>query len=99
MQFSKQILDTVKILYPNHSDDFVCRQIHMHKNRLYNILQILNIQPHNKQENRHNSRAGYTRPNNASGSSDSDACCNACSTLICADCCCECMGGDLIPCC
>ncbi|MDO4568385.1 MAG: DnaJ domain-containing protein [Clostridia bacterium] len=25
--------------------------------------------------------------------------CNACSTLLCADCCCECAGGDLIPCC
>lgn len=25
--------------------------------------------------------------------------CDMCSTLICADCCCECMGGDLIPCC
>ena len=26
------------------------------------------------------------------------ACC-ACQSLLCADCCCECMGGDLIPCC
>ena len=25
--------------------------------------------------------------------------CDICSGLICADCCCECMGGDLIPCC
>lgn len=25
--------------------------------------------------------------------------CNCCSNLICADCCCECMGGDLISCC
>ena len=25
--------------------------------------------------------------------------CDWCTTLICADCCCECMGGDLIPCC
>lgn len=25
--------------------------------------------------------------------------CDLCNTLICADCCCECMGGDLIPCC
>lgn len=25
--------------------------------------------------------------------------CDVCSTLICADCCCECMGGDLIRCC
>ena len=25
--------------------------------------------------------------------------CDLCTTLICADCCCECMGGDLISCC
>lgn len=37
--------------------------------------------------------AGYG--NNAGGMSG----CDICSTLICADCCCECMGGDLIPCC
>ena len=43
-------------------------------------------------------RGGYTRPANG-GSSSLDACCNTCSTLICCDCCCECMGGDLIPCC
>lgn len=33
---------------------------------------------------------------------DNDGCCdpcNLCSSLLCADCCCECMGGDLIRCC
>ncbi len=25
--------------------------------------------------------------------------CDMCEGLICADCCCECMGGDIIPCC
>lgn len=28
-----------------------------------------------------------------------DGCCAACQALWCADCCCECMGGDLIRCC
>ncbi|MBQ5800707.1 MAG: J domain-containing protein [Clostridia bacterium] len=28
-----------------------------------------------------------------------DQACDCCSSLICADCCCECMGGDLISCC
>ncbi|MBR3895347.1 MAG: J domain-containing protein [Clostridia bacterium] len=32
-------------------------------------------------------------------SRSSDCGCDFCSTLICADCCCECMGGDLISCC
>lgn len=31
--------------------------------------------------------------------SDFDSACSCCSSLLCADCCCECMGGDLIPCC
>ena len=28
-----------------------------------------------------------------------DSACSCCQSLICADCCCECMGGDLISCC
>jgi tetratricopeptide (TPR) repeat protein len=31
--------------------------------------------------------------------SSSDGCCDVCTGLMCADCCCECMGGDLISCC
>ncbi len=39
---------------------------------------------------------GYrTVPVNSGGCSS----CDMCQSLICADCCCECMGGDLIPCC
>lgn len=35
------------------------------------------------------------------GNANSGGCsgCDVCSSLICADCCCECMGGDLIRCC
>ncbi len=32
-------------------------------------------------------------------SSSSGCGCDLCTSLICADCCCECMGGDLISCC
>lgn len=43
-----------------------------------------------------NFSGGYnTRPVNTGGCSS----CDMCSGLICADCCCECMGGDLISCC
>ena len=31
-------------------------------------------------------------------SNSSDTACDCCSSLICADCCCECMGGDLLLC-
>ncbi len=37
----------------------------------------------------------YRSYGNASGMSG----CDCCTNLICADCLCECMGGDLIPCC
>jgi hypothetical protein len=33
------------------------------------------------------------------GGMTNESMCNCCSNLLCADCCCECMGGDLIPCC
>ena len=39
----------------------------------------------------------YNQRSNMQGSECST--CNICSSLICADCCCECMGGDLIGCC
>ena len=41
---------------------------------------------------------GYAYRPASSGGSDSDLC-SCCSSLLVADCCCECMGGDLIPCC
>ena len=44
-----------------------------------------------------NANGGYrtTRRQNNSNSCDG---CDICTGLICADCCCECCGGDLIPC-
>jgi len=47
-----------------------------------------------------NSRAqnfggGYQQTTSGGGCSG----CDMCSSLLCADCCCECMGGDLISCC
>jgi molecular chaperone DnaJ len=43
---------------------------------------------------------GYGRSYQRSGmQGDSGGLCNICATLWCADCCCECMGGDFIPCC
>lgn len=49
-----------------------------------------------------NSRSGFnTGRNPYRSSSNMGGCsaCDVCSSLMCADCCCECMGGDLIPCC
>ena len=41
---------------------------------------------------------GYGTNYNTTTASGCDGC-DVCSTLLCADCCCECMGGDLIRCC
>ena len=42
-------------------------------------------------------QTGSYRGGNAGGAGCSG--CDVCQTLICMDCCCECMGGDLIACC
>lgn len=39
--------------------------------------------------------SGYRTSMHTGGCSE----CDICSSLLCADCCCECMGGDLISCC
>lgn len=42
---------------------------------------------------------GQNRSYSQNAGSSTDGCCTACQGLICADCCCECLGGDLIRCC
>ncbi|MBQ6714301.1 MAG: DnaJ domain-containing protein [Clostridia bacterium] len=41
----------------------------------------------------------YNNPYRSYGGASSCTGCDVCQGLICADCCCECMGGDLIRCC
>ncbi|MBQ8210345.1 MAG: J domain-containing protein [Clostridia bacterium] len=41
---------------------------------------------------------GYRTSNGRNSDSDCNFC-SVCQGLICADCCCECFGGDIIPCC
>ncbi len=45
------------------------------------------------------SRQGAFGGYNAGSYGNDCSVCNVCQGLICADCCCECMGGDLIRCC
>ncbi len=44
-------------------------------------------------------RSGGFRTTRSSGGDTMSSACSICQGLLCADCCCECMGGDLIPCC
>ena len=48
-----------------------------------------------------NARSGGYRTERRRSESDKSGCsgCDMCTGLLCADCCCECFGGDLIPCC
>ena len=50
------------------------------------------------QKRANNYGGGYRTQQNTGGSGGCSGC-DVCQTLICADCCCECMGGDLIRCC
>ncbi len=46
-----------------------------------------------------NQRSGGYRTATGRNSDSDCSFCSICQGLICADCCCECMGGDIIPCC
>lgn len=59
----------------------------------YNGAAQSRTNPNNMNGNPYN--RGYTTQSNVGGCSG----CDVCSSLIAADCCCECLGGDLIRCC
>ena len=67
-----------------------------------NFDRACRMDPNNREyaaakENLDSSKNGGFR--SARKSSSGCSACDVCSGLLCADCCCECMGGDLIPCC
>ena len=62
------------------------------------------MDPYNQEYRTARDQAGQQEANNPTGyrtsqSSNFDSACSCCGNLLCADCCCEMMGGDLIPCC
>ncbi len=76
----------------------------------YSYFQMAyNMEPGNPEykgafDSMNNQRSGGFRTDNrraGGGTMRGGSCdgCDLCSSLICADCCCECFGGDLIPCC
>ena len=72
-----------------------------HTQGLNFIRQAANMDPANVEYrmalNQYMTQSGNYR-NVGTGMGHADAC-DCCQGLICADCCCECMGGDLISCC
>lgn len=79
----------------------VCLRRGWHTQGVNFIRQAVNMNPANS-EYRHtlNSIENQAQQYRTVGGGMNDATmCNCCSNLLCADCCCECMGGDLIGCC
>jgi len=70
-----------------------------------NMQRAVQMEPNNVEyraglNNINNMSFGYGRSYQRTGTQgNSGGLCNICATLWCADCCCECMGGDFIPCC
>ncbi len=79
----------------------ICVRRGWHAQGINFIRQAVNLQPNNMEYRRmlaalENQTRQYR---DVGGTMNNTDMCNCCSNLICADCCCECMGGDLIPCC
>ena len=75
-----------------------------------NFSQAYRMNPNNYEykmayENMNNQNNGGYRAERRGHNGNNKGClgdcsaCDVCSSLLCADCCCECVGGDLIPCC
>ena len=79
----------------------VCLRRGWHTQGINFIQQAVNMEPNNSEyRNTLNAIQNQTRQYRDIGGGMNDATmCNCCSNLLCADCCCECMGGDLISCC
>lgn len=58
-----------------------------------------NVEYRRNYENLRNQRSGGFRTSESRRANFDRDFCTCCNGLICADCCCESMGGDLIPCC
>lgn len=58
-----------------------------------------NVEYRRNYENLRSQRSGGFRTTQSSSASSDRDLCGICTGLMCADCCCESMGGDLIPCC
>ncbi len=79
----------------------VCLRRGWHAQGISFIRQAVNMEPQNSEYRRTLSSIedrNNTYRDVGSGMS-TDTACNCCGNLLCADCCCECMGGDLISCC
>ena len=85
-------------------DGVICLRVGSYAKARESIGKAVDMDPNNGEyraafNSINNMRTGYTgNPYYSTGQGGMDPCA-CCQSMICADCCCECMGGDLIRCC
>lgn len=105
---AEQILDGIPIEQRNAEWHFLKGTIFYKKGWLeeaYNYFnKACNMDPQNSEYRSalnqiNNQRSGFYGGYNPMASNRGCSGCDICTSLFCADCCCECMGGDFIRCC
>ena len=105
---AEQILDGIPIEQRNAEWHFLKGTIFYKKGWLeeaYNYFnKACNMDPQNSEyrsalNHINNQRSGFYGGYNPMASNRGCSGCDICTSLLCADCCCECMGGDFIRCC
>lgn len=105
---AEQILDGIPIEQRNAEWHFLKGTIFYKKGWLeeaYNYFnKACNMDPQNSEYRSalnqiNNQRSGFYGGYNPMASNRGCSGCDICTSLLCADCCCECMGGDFIRCC
>lgn len=82
----------------------ICTQRGWYDRAINELTQAVNMDPGNAEYAQflHRVQAIYTQYGQRGfrqGAGVGPNACDVCNCLLCSDCCCECMGGDLIPCC
>ena len=110
LEEAETILDGIYITQRNAEWYYLKGQIH-HRRGWFDearkaYMKACELEPSNEEyssalNSLNKAASGGYRTSSGSGSGDCCNCgpCDICSSLMCADCCCECMGGDLIKCC
>ncbi len=89
-------MDYACSMEPNNSKYAETRQAMLNKLNANTTAQDTSF--YNKNDKTENARS-YSDQSNFNQRQRGMSACDCCTSLLCADCCCECMGGDLISCC
>ena len=104
---AEELLDGIPVSARNAEWFFLKGQVLYQKGWLEEanryFVQATNMEPDNAEYRAAAQRASQQRSgayvSNVPNSGCTCSTCDVCSELLCADCCCECMGGDCIACC